>query len=100
MLELWEGVVAMRYYDGASVDKQKRVCLGGFIQPNEEYVIYMMDGDERIYVEAFSDQAVPGKSIRKSDAKCRIILPKCFVGNATRVLIGQEKDGPVVLRPM
>ena len=90
----------MRYYDDASIDKQRRVCLGGFIQPNERYVIYMMDDDERIYVETFSDQTVPEKSIHKSDAKCRIILPKCFAGNATRVLIGQEKDGPVVLRPI
>ena len=93
-----KGVVTMKYYDGSSIDKQKRVCLTGYIQPCEKYVIYMVDDDEHVYVEPFSGQAVPEKSIHKSDAKCRLILPKFFVGDAKRVLIGKEEDGPVVLK--
>ena len=49
----------MKYYDGSSIDKQKRVCLTGYIQPCEKYVIYMVDDDEHVYVEPFSGQAVP-----------------------------------------
>ncbi len=90
----------MKYYDGALIDKQKRVCLGGYIKPNQKYVLYMIDDDARIFVEALNGQEVPAKSLRKADAKGRISLPRYFTGNATRVLIGKEKDGLIVLRPI
>ena len=90
----------MKYYDGAFIDKQKRVCLGGYVQPNMKYVIYMTDNDDRIFLELFDGQDVPEKSVRKADIKGRMTLPKFFFGNATRVLIGKEKTGQVVLKPI
>ena len=91
----------MKYYYGNNIDKQGRVALGELIAPKTQVVIWVEDPDYncihiRPYIEG---ENVPSCSIRRTDDKSRVILPKEFRRNAINAVVGvNECEGGVVVK--
>ena len=73
----------MRFSNGSNIDKQGRICLGKFVKPAMQVVVYATEeSNELIYI-----------------AKSRICLPVWLRGRATRVWIGRvEGSDELVLK--
>ena len=85
----------MKYYYGNKIDKQGRVALGELIAPKTEIVIWVEDSDfECIRIKPhIAGEDVPSCSIRRTDDKSRVILPKEFRKDATNVFVGIDESG-------
>lgn len=89
----------MKFYDGISIDKAGRICLSGYIEPGNTYVICVEDERvDLVYIEPYTDQPVPEKCRRKCDMKGRIALSKYFRREAKSAFVCKDESGRVVLR--
>ena len=85
----------MRIYNRVVLDSQRRVNLGGFIDPESAVAVYMESGDDKIYVEVYDecDTSVPEYAIRRADIKCRVSLPKWMLNDNKSFDVSVECEG-------
>ena len=91
----------MRFSNGSNIDKQGRICLGKFVKPAMQVVVYATEeSNELIYIAPFNETTSdPDLTGRKVDSKSRISLPVWLRGRATRVWIGRvEGSDELVLK--
>ena len=91
----------MRFSYGSNIDKQGRICLGKFVKPAMQVVVYATEeSDELIYVAPFNEATSdPDLIVRKVDSKSRIFFFLWLRGKATRVWIGRiENSDELVLK--
>lgn len=89
----------MKFFYGAKIDKQGRICLGEYCKSNVEVAIFITeDRTDIAHIEIIDGiTTYPESAIRRVDEKKRVFLPKWVRRNATHVLIGWDNDGETIV---